>query len=717
VGALSRWCAGHARLVLGCWLAVLVGTLTVSLALGSRYENQFSLPGTQSQRAIDVMRAAFPGTRGDPDQVVFQVRRGTVFDPAVRNRMEKVFAELRRQRYVRTVYDPYRTRTQTGVSRDRRTAYATVRFDMYAFALPAAAASDLVHTASTADDGNLHVAVSGQAIENLTQRPSTLPEAIGLLVAVFVLMLTFRSAVAMGMALGSALCAIGTGFGVMSLVTHVMAIPNFTPELAVMIGLGVGIDYGLFVLTRFRTATDAGESVSEATATAMTTSGRAVVFAGVTVVVALLGMYVVGIPFVDGMAVGAALMVALTMIAAITVLPALLGIAGRHIDDVQLPLPGRRRRLAGRSGAWERWARFIQRRPREAMAASLGLIVLLALPVVGLRLGEQIGATDNPSATTHQAYAMLSRAFGPGATDPFDVVVEQPHPGGSLTALLARLRATSDVAVVEPPVFDRAGTVALIEVLPKSGPVSPATTALLNRLRTSVQPSVDRNGRTMLVGGLTAVIADEGSVMGHSIPVFVAGVVGASFILLLLLFRSLVVPVKAGLMNLLSIAAAFGVVTAVFQWGWGASAIGVDRTGPIDVYLPLMLFAIVFGLSMDYEVFLLSRIREEWLRSGDNSRAVAIGLATTGRVITAAAAIMIVVFASFVFGGQRTIKLFGLGLATAVLLDAVVIRSVLVPATMELLGRVNWWLPRWLSGVLPRIALGRPEVGPAPATD
>jgi RND superfamily putative drug exporter len=494
----------------------------------------------------------------------------------------------------------------------------------------------------------------------------------------------------------------------------VFDMPTFAAQLAGMIGLGVGIDYALFIVTRYRQELHAGRDPEDATRTALTTSGRAVVFAGCTVIISLLGMFLMGLSFVRGLALGAVMAVLMVMLASVTLLPAVLGFAGHAID--KLRVPGLHRdESAHRATLAYRWSRQVQRHPWRFAIAGLAILVVLGLPVLSLRLGTSDAGNDPTSLTTRRAYDLLSKGFGPGFNGPLVVAAELPGPSSRpvVDGLRTRLIRTPGVASATAAQVNPRGDAAVITVYPDGAPQDARTADLVHHLRDSVVPSVVRGtGVVVKIGGNTASGIDQSAYLGGRLPWFIGAVILLSFLLLLVVFRSLVVPLKAAVMNLLSIGAAYGIVVAVFQWGWLGGVVGINKAGPIDSFVPMMLFAVLFGLSMDYEVFLLSRVREEYVRTGDNATAVADGLAATARVITAAAAIMISVFLAFVLGDTRVIKLFGLGLASAIFIDATVVRMLLVPATMELLGDANWWLPRRLDRVLPDLdveGIERPE--------
>jgi RND superfamily putative drug exporter len=725
---LARWSTSHRKYVLLGWIVLLIGVNALAQSAGTSYSNNFTLPNSDAQRASDLLASSFPAQAGDRDTIVYAVTSGTIEDRAVRARMSAAFARVAKLPHVAAVISPYAgAAAGKSVSANRQIAFATVVFDEKANDLPKSAAERVVSTARAAQRPGLQVELGGQAIEATEQAGFGISTGVGLLAAIVVLLLTFGSLIAMGLPILTALFGLGTGLGAIALFTHVVDTPNFSSELAAMIGLGVGIDYALFILTRFREAYitpgptfgDARESVIQS----MDTAGRAVLFAGCTVVIALLGMMLLGVDFLYGVAISASIGVLLVMLASLTLLPALLTITG-----ARLARPGRRaRRRAAKaaeqepaalaaadnafvaedpaaSGAWLRWSMFVERRPRAIVAVSAIVMLAIAAPATALRLGSSDASNDPSTQTTHKAYELLARGFGEGFNGPLLVVAKLPHGGQSAAGSLASAIATTrGVASVAPPKLNPAGDVATITVYPHSSPQAYATTQLVHRLREHVVPPIERSTATQVyVGGVTAGSVDFANTLGHKLPLFIGVVVLLSALLLMIVFRSLVIPLQAAVMNLLSIGAALGVIVAIFQWGWLGSLIGVQQ-GPIESFIPVMLFAIVFGLSMDYEVFLVSRIHERWAHTRDNSRSVAEGLALTGRVVTAAAAIMVCVFLSFMLGEDRVIKEFGLSLASAVFLDALVVRCLLLPAVLHLIGPRTWALPRWLDRALPHL--------------
>ncbi|HEV2998865.1 MAG TPA: MMPL family transporter [Solirubrobacteraceae bacterium] len=708
---LARWCTTHRLYVLLGWIALIVAVQALAGSAGTTYSNNFSLPGSDAQRATNLLQKSFPTQVGDRDTIVFRASSGAVTDAAVRARMTRTFAEVSRLPHVAGVFSPYASAAGRAISGDGRIAFATVLFDEKANTLPQAAVTRVIDVARRAQRPGLQVELGGAAIEISQKRGFGLSTAIGLLAAIVVLLITFGSFVAMGLPIATALFGLGTGIGAIALFTHVVDTPDFSSELAAMIGLGVGIDYALFIVTRFRESyADPGPShglVRESVIQAMDTAGRAVVFAGLTVVIALLGMMVLGVSFLYGVAIAASIAVLLVLLASLTLLPALLSLTGRW-----LVRPGRlaRRRkrdapVASRQTVWLRWSAFVQRRPWRIAILSTLLMLALAAPAVALRLGQSDASNDPSSYTTQRAYELLAQGFGRGFNGPLLIVAQLPQRGdpGALHKLGAAISGTPGVASVTPPRLNSAGDLATLSVYPSSSPQAYATTLLVQRLRDEVLPPIAaRTHVRVYVGGFTAGSIDFASTLARKLPLFIGVVVLLSALLLMVVFRSLVIPVQAALMNLLSIGASLGVIVAIFQWGWFGQITGTG-SGPIEAFVPVMLFAIVFGLSMDYEVFLVSRIHEQWTRHGDSHRAVGEGLALTGRVVTAAAAIMVCVFLSFMLFGLRVIEEFGLSLAAAVFLDAVVIRCLLLPAVLSILGERTWRIPAWLDRALPRL--------------
>jgi RND superfamily putative drug exporter len=704
---LAAWCYRRRRTVVVLWIVALVAVSVIGSNVGSSFSQGFNLSDTESARAAKLLETRFPARAGDEGQIVF-AHDGGVQDSTVQARMEALFADVAEVPGVTAVVSPYSPDGARQIARSGDIAYATVQFDKQASKIPDSTIERIRDLKDGAAGDGVRVALGGR----MFQEPGGLgpAELIGILAAIVILLVAFGSLLAMGLPILVALFGIGIGLGLVQLLSHTIATPDFATQLASMIGIGVGIDYALFIVTRYRQGLNEGFQPEHAVVRAIDTAGRAVVFAGTTVVISLLGLFLMGVDFVNGMALGTSVTVAIVMLASITLLPALLGFAGRTIDRLSV---GRRKDpKPTEQTMWYRWSRVVQRRPWPAAIAGLAFLLLLAIPLLSMRLAFPDSGGNPKADTTRQAYDLVADGFGAGFNGPLVLAAEFPKGADTraLDRLTAELQRTPDVAAVIGPIASPSGDAAVIRVIPSSSPQSVATTDLVGTLRDDVIPDTLRGSDVQVhVGGLTASSIDVSERLAGRLPIFIGAVLVLSFLLLMAVFRSLLVPLKAVIMNLLSIGAAYGVVVAVFEWGWGNGILGVEQTGPIAPFIPMMMFAILFGLSMDYEVFLLSRIREEYDRTGDNALAVADGLASTARVITAAALIMVCVFGSFILGDATTVKLFGLGLATAILVDATVVRMVLVPATMELLGDRNWWFPRWLDRLIPRLHV---EAGP-----
>ncbi|HEY6732138.1 MAG TPA: MMPL family transporter [Solirubrobacterales bacterium] len=715
--SFATWITGHRKTVVAGWIVALIGFGMIAGAVGSDFTEEFSLPSSDSKDALDLLENRFPAQAGDSVQIVYKAEEG-VESAAVKSKMKAVFAKVEELPHVSEVASPYEQGGAGAVSDDGEIAYATAQFNVTTDKLDDGEVKTVMDTARDAGGDGLQVEVGGAPAEEVRgEEEEGGSEMIGVLAAVVVLLISFGSFVAMGLPIVTALFALGVGISGITLFTHVFDTAEFAPQLAFMIGLGVGVDYALFILTRFRNGLDEGLEKREAAIAAVDTAGRAVLFAGITVIISLMGMLLLGLPFLYGVATAAAIAVLFTMIAALTLLPALLAYAGNWVNRLRIPGLGGGSRSIDENGWWFRWSRRIQRRPWIAALLSGGLLIALCVPTLALRLGTNDAGTDPAGTTTREAYDLLAEGFGPGFNGPFQLVASLPEKGDdeALQELRTELKSEEGVEAVTDVSLNPDETVGVFQLYPTTSPQSEATTELLDRIREDVIPPVESaTGAQVHVGGINAIFEDFGNAIADKLPLFIGVVVLLSALLLMIVFRSIWVPLKAILMNLLSIGAAFGLIVAVFQWGWGASLIGVDATGPIISFFPIFLFSIIFGLSMDYEVFLMSRIHEEWEHSHDATESVTRGLALTGRVITAAAAIMVTVFASFMIGEDRIIKLFGLGLASAVLIDALIIRSVLVPAVMQLLGARAWWFPEWLDRILPRLHVEPAEGDPAP---
>ena len=729
---LTRWCIRHRRTVFLLWVAIAVITTVVAGAVGRAYQTNFSLPGTETQRAYDLLNNEFKSASGDVDTIAFHVSNGTIDSPAVRSEISSLLTRVERAPGVVDVISPYTPRGALQVAPDRKTAFATVNYSKPASKLPTATGSTVLDEIAKVHVPGLTVAAGGQVIENAEGFSIGPATTVGVIAALVILLITFGSLTAAGMPLITAGFGLTTGVALIGLATHITSMSNVAPELALMIGLGVGIDYALFIVTRFRESFLALGDVEASVLQAMDTSGRAILLAGTTVVIALLGMFATAVPFMYGLSIASVLAVLFTLLASLTVLPAMLsrfgargvasaaraGVARRDRQTRDAARDACEPRTAGRArqtaaarahavprSRWREWSETVQAHPWPLAAASLALMLVLLVPVFGMRLDTSDAGNDPSSTSTRHAFDMLAAGFGPGFNGPLLLVTElhQPSQAKALPELRAAVSKRPDVVAVTPPRISPSGKVAVMEVYPASAPQAQATVSLVNDLRSNVAPGFDaRSGATLLVGGFTAGSIDFSNVLASKLPLFIGIVIVLSALLLLVIFRSLLIPVQAAVMNLLSIGGALGVTVAVFQNGWLGGLLGV-QPGPIEPWVPVLMFAVVFGLSMDYEVFLVSRVREEWVRRRNASAAVADGIAYTGRVISAAAAIMVCVFLSFMLGDERTIKEFGFGLAVAVFLDAIVVRCVMLPAVLELLGTATWRLPRWLDDLLPNI--------------
>ncbi|MGI9029937.1 MAG: MMPL family transporter [Ilumatobacteraceae bacterium] len=754
LASLARFCVRHRWIVIGAWVALMIVINTIAQSAGPDYRTDFVLPDSESREVQDLLEANNPDRAGFSSQIVIRADQG-VDDPAVQEALQRIVVFSEEQDGV-TVTSPFDNPQQ--VNGDRTIAFAQLDVADRGF-------EEATELGTTIQDfGDEQPEVQGLQIEYGGDlfAEFALPESeiLGIIAAVVILVLAFGSVLAMGLPIGTALFGLGIASALVSLSSHVITMPDFTTAMVAMIGLGVGIDYALFIVTRYREGLRLGLDVEDSVAEAMDTSGRAVLFAGITVIISLLGLLLIGLNFVQGVALASAIGVLLMIVGALTLLPALLGLVGTRIDNtsraaliaVALAVAGALAGFITGQGAlylagfglavvffalsffikplrvllphraerpkeqrfWYRWSRLIQRRPWPSALGAAALLVLLAIPLFSIRLGFGDLGNSPEDTTVRRAYDLLAEGFGPGTNGPLFITVEGDAASdeAALGHFVGAVSGTENVATAFPnPITDQ---LALVIVYPESAPQDEATTTLVNVLRDDVIPST---GLEAKVGGLTAASTDFSTFLAGRMPILIGVVLLLSFILLMAVFRSLLVPLKAVVMNLLSIGAAYGILVAIFQWGWGMQLIGVDRAGPIEAWVPMFLFAIVFGLSMDYEVFLLSRIKEEYDRTKNNEVAVADGLAATARVITAAALIMFCVFGAFVLGDDRQLKLFGFGLAIAVLLDATVVRMVLVPSTMELLGDRNWWLPRWLGKALPKINVeGRHHIAPTPAS-
>jgi RND superfamily putative drug exporter len=714
LAGFARWCFQHRKIVLAAWLVALIGCIAAGQATGSAYTNSYSLPGTDSTQALNVLQANYPAQAGDSDQIVVQARHGTLRAPTAETAVASMLSRVARLPHVRSVSSMYGPGGQ--ISADGTIGIANVSLDAQAADVPDAAVRTLISTAKSADGPLLNVQLGGAAVENITTASGDYQSVLlGIVAALVVLFFAFRRSVFGALLpLISALVAIGVGTSIVNVLTHAIAIASWVPTVAVLVALGVGVDYALFIVSRHRKGLLAGQSPEEAAVTAMNTSGRAVLLAGLTVCVALLGLFALQVSFLYAVAVTITLVVGLTMVASLTLLPAMLGFLGHKVlRRAERGSQSPRTDEAG--GFWLRWAEALGRRPRLPALLALVVLAVLAIPFFSWRAGLLDASTDPSSSTTYQSYQLLAKGFGPGFNGPLEVVgqVAGPADRSHFAAFIASAKNEQGVAGVLPPQLSPNGKAEVAVVYPATGPQDAATTALLDRLRSNVPRAEAGSSLAIHIGGTTAASEDFSQVLNSKMVQFVAVVVGLAFLLLAIVFRSLLIPLVAAIMNLLSFGVALGVMTAAFQFGWGKSLLGFGAAGPIEAWIPAMMFAILFGLSTDYEVFLVSRMHEEWTLTGDNRRAVIRGQAETGRVITAASLIMILVFASFIFGGEEAIMQIGLGFAAAIFVDAYIIRTVLVPSVMHLLGRANWWMPARLDRILPHLSV-EPS-GPSPA--
>jgi RND superfamily putative drug exporter len=757
---LARWCVRHRRIVVfAIWLPLLVGVNAVAGSVGSAFSTDFSFPDSESAKVIELLESVNPERAGFTGQIVVEAPQG-VDHPEVRAAFEAVMSGVEAMDGV-SVDSPYDNPNQ--ISQDGTIAFAQVNVsdrdqaEFLQFAEDVQELDDAFRSGPERVPG-LRFEYGGEIFAEFE-----LPEAevLGLIGAMIILIVAFGSVLAMGLPIGTALFGLGVGTAIVTLASHFAAMPDFTVQMVAMIGLGVGIDYALFIVTRYREGLAGGLDVEDAIVEAIDTSGRAVLFAGITVLISLCGLFLMGLSFMNGLAIGAISGVLMMMAGAVTLLPALLAMVGRRIDvttraalasvilfiagaitwvatgrpaillaglvlaiglyaisfavkPLRQPLPHRAPKPADQT-FWFRWSRVVLRRPWPVLATTVGVLVLLAIPLFSIRLGFSDTGNLHERQTARRAYDLLAEGFGPGISGPIVFVVEGADAAdpARLDGLVQTLNNTEGVQFASPAA-PLSADLAMITAFPTSSPQDAETADLVHRLRDEVIPA---SGVDALVGGWTAAGIDFADYLGDRLPILIAAVLILSFVLLLVVFRSVLVPLKAVILNLLSIGAAYGALVAIFQWGWGKELIGVGREGPIEAWAPMMLFAIVFGLSMDYEVFLLSRIKEHYDKSRNNEIAVADGLAATARVITAAALIMVCVFSAFVLGEDRQLKLFGLGMAIAVLIDATVVRMLLVPATMELLGDRNWWMPKWLDRLLPKIDVeGHHTVDPVDIT-
>ncbi len=706
MGGVSRWAVRRPAWAVLVWVVIAVGIGLAASQLGGQYNDTFELPDTDSARAQTILADEFGAeVNAATAEIVFTASAGGPIDD-VRTEVEPLLDQVAGISGIEAVASPYAADAsdQGLVSEDGTVGRASVTFSDPQESVDVEAVGSLIDDVEAAQSASLDVGVGGQVIDFAGSEPPK-SELLGVGVALVILLLMFGSLVGAGLPILTALLGLSVGLGAVTFAARFMDIATFGPTLAAMIGLGVGIDYSLFVINRYRQAADVGRDPKEAAYEAVNTAGRAVVFAGTTVIIALMGLFVLRINFMNGLAVGASLTVLAVMLTAVTLLPAVVSLLGRHVFAIRMPW-ARHRAPHPEGKALARWGQALQGRPWLYGGAALIFMLLLSAPVLAMQQGFPDASGKAEDNTQRIAYDLTSEGFGPGANGPLLVVVDVPDEGDltGAEALSTAIGEDAGVAFASPPQPTPSGEYAVISVQPTTGPQDQATSATLERLRTDVIPgAVSGGGGVAYVGGQTAIIEDFGQVLVDALPLFLLVVVGLGFLTLLVLFRSVIVPLVGVVASLLSFGAALGATVAVFQWGHLAGLFGVTGTGPILPFLPVMLFAILFGLSMDYQIFLVSRMQEEWTRTHDNRVSVRRGLAGSGRVVAAAAAIMASVFVSFVFGDDNTIKMFGLALSVAVLLDAFVVRLVLVPALLTVIGSANWWLPQWLAKRLPAV--------------
>ncbi|MGD9735623.1 MAG: MMPL family transporter [Solirubrobacterales bacterium] len=697
------------RMVVG-WIVATVVLIGLGSSLAGEYKADYDTPGSESKAASDLTEREFGGYSGQEIYVVWQDPRGAD-SAAAKRQMSSFFAAAEDVEHIGK-HAPIR------VSEKGEIATTTLPLNVPGWEVKKEQGEKLIDAAEANSGNGLEIKLGGEPI--LIAQESTSPEGIGFLAAAIVLLIAFGSLVAAGLPLVIALFGLGiSSAGLIVLLANVIDVPNWTTAVSGLIGIGVGIDYALLVITRFRAALKEGKDRHDAVVEAVTTAGRSVIIAGSTVVIAVLGLFLTALPYMYGVAISASLAVLVVMLASITLLPAILAFLGPRVDKLRIPILGRRLDKVEGDGdsPAARWSHAVQRRPWTAAIVATAILLALAAPALGMRLGFPDAGNDKPGTMTREAYDLISEGFGPGANGPLVIAAQLPDNGGeaAIDTLAKEIRADEGVSLVPPPRFNSGGSAAILTVVPTTSPQDEATTDLVHRLRDEVIPTaLAGTGVRAEVGGVNAALEDQSEYITDRIPIFIIGVVGLSFLLLLVAFHSPLISLKAAIMNLLSVSAAYGVMTLVAQGGAVGELIGIDHEVPIAPFMPVMMFAILFGLSMDYEVFLVSRIREEYLKDGDTRRAVADGLAKTARVITAAAAIMVVVFLAFVASPEVFLKLFGIGLAAAIFLDATLVRMVLVPAVMQLLGSRNWWIPDWLERILPRIDVEAGAEAPLP---
>jgi putative drug exporter of the RND superfamily len=726
---LARFCVRHRFWILTVWLVVAVALVGVSHRLGDNTNDNLTLPGTGSQHATDALSKSFPDQANGTSPIVLHVSTGKLTDSKYAGAVNQAAADVAKAPDVASVVNPLTSQDASALSKDQATGYLSVTLSVNPGQLTEDDAQAIINAAAKpAQAAGIQVETGGQLGAKVSTPSTETSELIGIIAAMVILTLTFGTVVAMLLPIVTAILALASTLSVITILSHAITVSTVAPTLATMIGLGVGIDYALFIVTRHFRGLGDGLDLQESIARAVATSGGAVVFAGSTVTIALVSLAVANIPLVTTMGLMAAIAVIVAVLAALTLLPAMLSITGPHINSLRVRgrQPERRDPARPHKGLWARWAGGVARHPVIAMVAALAILIPLAVPLLSLSLGQKDVAALSTSTTERRAYDLISQNFGPGVNGPLIIAVSLGSPAQASTSssssssagsdprttdprlqtLQKDVSATHGVAAVTPIQIDQAGTTAYFNAIATTGPADQATADLVSTLRSSVIPAADKGtNMTAYIGGTTAGYADLASVIASKLLLQILVVIALSFVLLLLAFRTVVVPVQAAVMNLLSIGAAYGVLTALFQWGWLHGLIGLDGAVPVVSYVPLFMFAVLFGLSMDYEVFLVSQIKEHVDQGQDYTRSVISGLVTSAVVITAAASIMVFVFGGFVLNGDPTVKQFGIGLAVAVILDATIVRCLLVPARMVMLGKHAWYLPRWLGRILPRISI------------
>ena len=715
---IARWCFKNKYIVIGLWIVALVAISVATKQFGTKYADSFSLPNSGSTKALNLLSKVSTSQSGEVDTVVWRVKSGTVYDKENKAQINSLIHKISKTTQVASVSSPYKAIGSTQISRNGKIAYSQVNWYAQFTKLNKQNVLNVVADVKNASNSKVESEIGGQAIEQSQQASTSNSEGIGIVAAAIVLLVAFGSVYAMSVPLITALMALGVGIGSIGLASHFLSISTFSPIIGALIGLGVGIDYALFIITRYRSGLIAGLSPEESAVKAINTAGRAVLFAGSTVCVALLGLLTVGISFLDGVGIAAAIVVAVTVVAAETLMPALLGVYKMRVitkkvrNKIKENGPIKDSEV---TGIWAKNSSFVQKHSILVSVIALLIMLTLAIPFLSLRLGSSDAANDAAGTTTRKAYDLLSEGFGPGFNGPLELVavVDNQDAKIAFVNLAVKIKQLPGVVQVLEFPINPANNLGIIQVVPSTSPESVQTSDLIKKLNNSIIPqSVQGSNLEVYVGGETAIFNDFASVIGSKLPVFLAVIILLSFLILMVAFRSLLIPLTAAFMNVIAVAAAFGVVVAIFQWGWLSTLLHTGGGGPVESFLPVIMVAILFGLSMDYQVFLVSRMHEEWVHTKDNNKAVRLGQAETGRVITAAATIMICVFMSFIFEGQRVIAEFGIGLSVAVLLDAFVLRNFLVPALMHKFGKANWWIPEWLDKILPHLAVEPMEKKP-----